>query len=70
MLAGLNPEQILEIATRCISFYTYQLSYGEQLKQHEMQKYKEAFLKLKSHCQELKVKFQMSVQQLHKQATG
>ncbi|GJQ71166.1 hypothetical protein Trydic_g1067 [Trypoxylus dichotomus] len=70
MLSGLNPDQVLEIASRSISFYTYQLFNENRLKDDELKRAREECENLKSYCNVLKTKYKSEIEKLQRSTVG
>lgn len=70
MLSGLNPDQVLEIANRSISFYTYQLFNENRLKDEMLKRDKEEFENLRSYCGSLKTKYKTDIEKFQRSTLG
>lgn len=70
MLSGLHPDQVLEIANRSISFYTYQLFNENRLKDEMLKQSKEEIENLKSYCGTMKTKYKADIEKFQRIAVG
>ncbi|KAF5296558.1 hypothetical protein FQA39_LY12476 [Lamprigera yunnana] len=68
ILTGLSPEQIMEIASRAIGFYVYQMNYNNQNKDASLRAVNEQLDELKDYCSSLTSKFKTDILKERKKA--
>lgn len=65
ILTGLHPDIALEIASRSISYYIYQLSFENNNKENIIKQIKKQNDEIKEYCQKLNIKYKNSLSQAH-----
>lgn len=64
ILTGLHPDVVLEIATRSISYYVYQLGYENQIKGNIIKKVKRQNDEIKNYCYKINKKYKYDLLQM------